>query len=220
MAFDRASLSGIIGPQAEYQKTADEGGHFMDHQASRRDLLLTSLMAALPLGVSGAAASPLNPEQTIITPPDKLQWQTLPPFPPGSVDTVALAGRTTAPGLYYTLVRWHPGYMSAPHYYSTDRYCMVLSGTWWCNSGGDFRSRRVCAGACRQLRSPRRPDAALRRRHPQPQRAGGDRDLRHRPGELHTQRSLEAAVAGSVRRAFLTPSDAPVRTTPAEARRA
>jgi hypothetical protein len=28
--------------------------------------------------------------------------------------------------------------MSAPHFYSTDRYCMVLSGTWWCNSGADF----------------------------------------------------------------------------------
>jgi hypothetical protein len=110
----------------------------MDQHASRRDLLLTSLMAALPLGISGAAASPLNPEQTIIKPPEALQWQTLPPFPPGSVDNVALAGQTTAPGLYYTLVRWHPGYMSAPHFYSTDRYCMVLSGVWWCNSGADF----------------------------------------------------------------------------------
>ena len=99
----------------------------MDHHTSRRDLLLTSLMAALPLGIGGAAASPLNPEQTIIKPPETLQWQTLPPFPPGSVDNVALAGQTTAPGLYYTLVRWHPGYMSAPHFYSTDRYCMVLS---------------------------------------------------------------------------------------------
>jgi hypothetical protein len=110
----------------------------MEHQASRRDLLMTSLMAALPLGVTGAAASPLNPEQTIIKPPDALQWKTLPPFPPGSVDTCPLTGETTAPGLYYTLVRWHPGYMSAPHFYSTDRYCMVLSGTWWCNSGADF----------------------------------------------------------------------------------
>jgi hypothetical protein len=35
-------------------------------------------------------------------------------------------------------VRWHPGFMSAPHFYSTDRYCMVLSGIWWCNSGADF----------------------------------------------------------------------------------
>ena len=68
----------------------------MEHQASRRDLLLTSLMAALPLGVAGAAASPINPEQTIIKPPDTLQWKTLPPFPPGSVDTCALTGETTA----------------------------------------------------------------------------------------------------------------------------
>jgi|HubBroStandDraft_4_1064222.scaffolds.fasta_scaffold2502315_1 hypothetical protein len=51
----------------------------MDHHTSRRDLLLTSLMAALPLGASAAAASPLNPEQTIIKPPDALQWKTCSP---------------------------------------------------------------------------------------------------------------------------------------------
>ena len=110
----------------------------MDQQASRRDLIMTSLMAALPLGVTSAAASPLNPEQTIIKPPDALPWKEQPPFPRRSVDMCALAGDTNAPGLYYTLIRWFPGYMSAPHYYSTDRYCMVLSGTWWCNSGADF----------------------------------------------------------------------------------
>ena len=69
----------------------------MDHHTSRRDLMLTSLMAALPLGISGAAASPLNPEQTIIKPPETLQWQTLPPFPPGSVDNVALPGKPLRP---------------------------------------------------------------------------------------------------------------------------
>ena len=32
-----------------------------------------------------------------------------------------------------------PGYMSrAPHSYATDRRCLVLSGTWWVNSGADF----------------------------------------------------------------------------------
>ena len=49
----------------------------MDHHTSRRDLLLTSLMAALPLGISGAAASPLNPEQTIIKPPDDVAMANL-----------------------------------------------------------------------------------------------------------------------------------------------
>jgi hypothetical protein len=110
----------------------------MEHQASRRDLLLTSFMAALPFGVTEAAASPLNPEQTIIKPPDTLPWRSQAPFPPQSVDMCPLAGDPNAPGLYYTLIRWHPGYMSAPHFYSTDRYCMVLSGIWWCNSGAEF----------------------------------------------------------------------------------
>jgi hypothetical protein len=111
----------------------------MEPHASRRDLLLTSLLAAFPLSVSGAAASPLDPAQTIIKLPDALQWKAPPPpFPQGSVDMCPLTGETTAPGLYYTLVRWHPGYMSAPHFYSTDRFCVVVSGIWWCNSGADF----------------------------------------------------------------------------------
>jgi hypothetical protein len=108
------------------------------HQASRRDLLLTTLMAALPFVVAGAAAGPLNPEQTIITPPDELPWKSQQSLPPQSVDMCRLIGDPSAPGLYYTLVRWHPGYMSAPHFYSTDRYCVVLPGTWWCNNGSNF----------------------------------------------------------------------------------
>jgi len=28
--------------------------------------------------------------------------------------------------------------MSAPHFYATDRLCVVVSGTWYCNSGEDF----------------------------------------------------------------------------------
>ena len=64
----------------------------MERQASRRDLLLTSFMTALPFGVTDAAASPLNPEQTIIKAPDTLPWKSQAPFPPQSVDMCALAG--------------------------------------------------------------------------------------------------------------------------------
>lgn len=107
--------------------------------ASRRDLLLTPLLAALPLGVMGAAvASPLNPEQTIIRTPDQLAWTPNRGYPERSVDMCPLTGNINEPGLYYTLVRWWPGYMSAPHTYTTDRFCVVVSGTWWCNSGADF----------------------------------------------------------------------------------
>jgi hypothetical protein len=38
----------------------------------------------------------------------------------------------------YYLVKWYPGFMSAPHWYETDRLCVVVSGTWWVASGEDF----------------------------------------------------------------------------------
>ncbi len=99
----------------------------------RRALLLLPLLAALP-----AQASPLDPTQTIIRPPGEHEWIPNKGYPAHSVDMCPLTGSTNEPGLYYTLVRWWPGYMSAPHTYTTDRFCIVVSGTWWCNSGADF----------------------------------------------------------------------------------
>jgi hypothetical protein len=105
----------------------------------RRDIMLTALLSALPAGfLEPAAASPLNPGQTILRPPSALQWKSNPAYPEPSVDNCILAGDPTQPGLYYTLVRWWPGFMSAPHHYTSDRLCVVVSGTWWCNSGPDF----------------------------------------------------------------------------------
>jgi hypothetical protein len=106
---------------------------------SRRDMLLASLLATLPaMVVSEAVASPINPAQTIIQPPADHHWVSNKNYPERSVDMCPLAGSLTEPGLYLTLVRWWPGYMSAPHTYVTDRLCVVVSGTWWCNSGDDF----------------------------------------------------------------------------------
>jgi len=111
----------------------------MTQSVLRRDALLAALVSSLPVGfVESAAASPLNPEQTIIRPPGQLQWKSSSAFPEPSIDNCPLAGDSNQPGLYYTLVRWWPGFMSAPHRYTTDRLCVVVSGTWWCNSGADF----------------------------------------------------------------------------------
>ena len=102
---------------------------------TRRDLLATALLSALPMGFTGASASPLNPEQTIIKLPGQLEWKPNPAYPEKSSDLCPLTGDTKQPGLYYTLIRWWPGFMSAPYTYTTDRFCTVLSGTWFCNSG-------------------------------------------------------------------------------------
>jgi hypothetical protein len=111
----------------------------MTQPTLRRDMMFAALVSSLPIALAEhAAASPLNPAQTIIHPPAELQWKSNSAFPEPSVDNCPLTGNVNEPGLYYTLVRWWPGFMSAPHHYTTDRFCVVVSGTWWCNSGADF----------------------------------------------------------------------------------
>jgi hypothetical protein len=59
-------------------------------------------------------------------------------FPSHSGEMATLYGGLDKPGPYLVLMKWYPGYMSAPHTYATDRLSLVLSGTWWVNSGADF----------------------------------------------------------------------------------
>ena len=110
-----------------------------DLTVPRRSLLLAPVLAALPRLLTGTAqASPLDPAETMITPPGQIDWKTRPTWPQDSVAQANLAGDLNQPGFYYLLIKWYPGYMSAPHFYATDRLCVVVSGTWWCNSGPDF----------------------------------------------------------------------------------
>jgi hypothetical protein len=107
--------------------------------ANRCELLLMPLLATLPgaLVARSAEAAP-DPSMTIVKPPPELTWVKAECFPEKSVEQAPLWSRTSEAGLYYTLVRWHPGYMSAQHWYETDRYCVVVSGTWWVASGDKF----------------------------------------------------------------------------------
>ncbi|HYM04029.1 MAG TPA: cupin domain-containing protein [Stellaceae bacterium] len=106
---------------------------------TRRELLLAPLLAALPAALLAreAEAGP-DPAMTIVRPPQEIVWGSNPEFPEKSVEQAPLWSKTSESGLYYVLVRWHPGYMSAPHWYETDRYCVVVSGTWWVASGDKF----------------------------------------------------------------------------------
>lgn len=107
--------------------------------SGRRELLLAPLLAALPLALLAerAEADKLNPDWTIVHRPDQIKWQSQAAFAQG-FETAPLFGSINEPGLYYILVKWYPGYMSAPHTYATDRLQVVVSGTWWVNSGADF----------------------------------------------------------------------------------
>ncbi len=109
-------------------------------ETTRRELLLAPLLAALPAALLArrAEGATLDPTMTIVRLPEEIRWETPPGFPARSVEMAPLWSKTSEEGLYFTLVKWHPGYMSAPHWYATDRCCVVLSGTWWVASGGRF----------------------------------------------------------------------------------
>jgi hypothetical protein len=134
----RAFSSGCWAKQAMFNRETRKP-RMTDLILPRRDLLMAPLLAALPAALIGnAQASPLNPAQTMVTLPDKIDWKTRPTWPKDSVATASLVGDINQDGLYYVLIKWYPGYMSAPHQYVTDRLCVVVSGTWWVNSGPDF----------------------------------------------------------------------------------
>jgi hypothetical protein len=111
-----------------------------DVSTSRRALLAASLLAAMPLMMRGTAAraDQINPAETAITLRDAVKWSDWSDGPPHSGEVATLYGGLNIPGPYLVLMRWNPGFMSAPHSYATDRLSLVLSGTWWVNSGADF----------------------------------------------------------------------------------
>jgi len=137
-------VDALLAREAAASETKDPTGSL----TSRRDLLMAPLLAALPLALLGeqASAAP-DPNMTIVKPPGELVWTDL--FNSGEGAKIYAAGgkiattanlysETSKPGIYYLLIRWHPGFMSAPHWYETDRLCVVVSGTWWVTSGESF----------------------------------------------------------------------------------
>jgi hypothetical protein len=85
--------------------------------------------------------SKIDPTQTQIKLPDSIRWVGQEGFPKNILENAVLAGSLDDSGIYYSLLKWYPGDMSAPHYYATDRLCIVVSGTWWVSSGNDFDPR-------------------------------------------------------------------------------
>ena len=86
-------------------------------------------------GVRAADLDPkLNPAAIAIQMPKDVKWVE---SPDGSASAVLL-GDPTKPGLYISLLKWHPHHNSKPHYHPNDRYLYVVSGTWWVATGTDY----------------------------------------------------------------------------------
>lgn len=112
----------------------------MTEALPRRGLLAAPLLAAaaVSLRIRPARAAGADPSMTQVVQADAIPWKQLYNFPEGTAEQAPMRNAVSEPGQYFVLIRWHPGYMSAPHWYETDRLCVVLSGTWWVASGEDF----------------------------------------------------------------------------------
>jgi len=110
---------------------------------SRRTLLMAPLAAGLAQLMDSAKAGMIDPSETAVTLPNDIHFVPWSGGPPGSGEVAELYGSLDKPGPYLALMKWHPGYFSAPHRYETDRISVVVSGTWWVNGGADFDPAHV-----------------------------------------------------------------------------
>ena len=114
---------------------------------SRRTALRSTLVGLFGGSMAGlllefaageARAESINPNQTFVVEPNDIQFKPWQGLPQASGEMAMMYGDLNKPGPYLVLMKWNPGWFSAPHNYGTDRICVVVSGTWWVNSGEDF----------------------------------------------------------------------------------
>jgi hypothetical protein len=111
----------------------------------RRRLLRLLLMAPLlsAFAPTAAKAGPINPGETFALQPGRIQFKPWQGLPSASGEMAMLYGDLNKPGPYLVMMKWNSGWFSAPHNYRTDRICVVISGTWWVESGADFTPQQT-----------------------------------------------------------------------------
>src|ERR1700739_1477995 len=75
---------------------------------SRRRALLSTLIASLPLAISGrrARASEIDPKETIVVLPKDIKWTAWSGLPEHSGEMATIFGGTDKPGPYVVLMKW------------------------------------------------------------------------------------------------------------------
>jgi quercetin dioxygenase-like cupin family protein len=114
-----------------------------------KKMVITGLALAASAGLGYAAgvtgpvpdASSLNPKALKLMLPENIQWR--PAEGLTGTDVATLVGNPGQEGFYIQLNRFAPGNFSRPHYHDNDRYIMVVSGTWWVDTGATFDPNRT-----------------------------------------------------------------------------
>jgi hypothetical protein len=92
---------------------------------------VAALGAAATLAQQIVAPPIPDPTHISFTLPKDIKWEG---DPLHGQQQAKLFGDPAKPGLYGILIKWLPGHYSRPHFHNTDRYALVISGTWWVSS--------------------------------------------------------------------------------------
>ena len=90
------------------------------------------------LGLVFTFVSAAEPDPAVMSHklPGDLKWTDSAEYP--GLKSVVLYGDPTKPGPYAIRNRFSAGVMSRPHTHNSDRFVVVVSGTWWMGTGEKF----------------------------------------------------------------------------------
>jgi len=77
----------------------------------------------------------LNPSSVEFKMPSDIKWVR---NSAGTNEQAILFGDPSKPGPYVMRIKWLPGNFSKPHFHNSDRFFVVISGTWWVGTGNKF----------------------------------------------------------------------------------
>ena len=100
-----------------------------------KSLVRLLLVVAGATALLSAGRADVDPKAVEVTRPEQIKWVK---SPNGTSESAVLFGDPSKPGPYSMRIKWLPGNMSRPHTHATDRFFVVISGTWWVGSGTKF----------------------------------------------------------------------------------
>jgi hypothetical protein len=91
--------------------------------------------ALLAFSAFNSHAAELDPRAVEIKSPQEIKWVR---NAAGTSEQAVLFGDPSKPGPYVIRIKWLPGNFSRPHFHNSDRFFVVISGTWWVGTGDKF----------------------------------------------------------------------------------
>lgn len=99
-------------------------------------------LAATLLTAIHSFAAELDPKSVEFKTPSDIKWVR---NAAGTNEQAILFGDPTKPGPYVIRIKWLPGNFSKPHFHNSDRFFVVISGTWWVGTGSKFDTEQTVA---------------------------------------------------------------------------